>query len=123
MQLVPTCLLFALLALPAWADGPPTTCETQRDVPEMVNCSNYHLGLAEAELGAALTDLRSRFPQTATQLDQAQASWAVYRDATCYYAADPSDFARGTETILIEISCKRAETLRRAADLRQMFTD
>ncbi len=116
-------LVWTTLALPALADSAPTSCETQRDMPEMVECSLYHLGLAEAELGAALTDLRSRFPQTATKLDQAQASWAVYRDATCYYAADPSDFARGSEAILTEISCKKAETLRRAADLRQMFTD
>jgi uncharacterized protein YecT (DUF1311 family) len=116
-------LALALIAAPAFADTPPGTCETQANIPEMVDCSTYHLGLAERELGNALTDLRSRFPQTSTLLDQSQASWASYRDATCYYAADPSDYARGSESILIELSCKRTETERRAAALRAMFTD
>jgi uncharacterized protein YecT (DUF1311 family) len=116
-------LSLALSAMPAAAQEAPATCDTQRDMAEMVACSTHHLGLAERELGAALADLRGRFPQTATDLDQAQAAWARYRDATCYYAADPSDYARGTEAILTELHCKRVEALRRAADLRQMFTD
>ncbi|NJS39810.1 MAG: DUF1311 domain-containing protein [Rhodobacteraceae bacterium] len=116
-------LALLLSAATALADTPPGTCETQANIPEMADCLTYHLGLAERELGNALSDLRSRFPQTSTLLDQSQASWASYRDATCYYAADPSDFARGSESILIELSCKRTETERRAASLRAMFTD
>jgi uncharacterized protein YecT (DUF1311 family) len=120
-------LLASLFLIPAsfaaHADGRPTTCETQRDTAEMADCAYYSLGQAEAELGAALTDLRQRFPRTATQLDQAQASWAQYRDATCYYVADPSDYARGSESILAEIACKTTETRRRAAEVRRMFTD
>ncbi|AZL57615.1 DUF1311 domain-containing protein [Tabrizicola piscis] len=120
----PTAVLsLALSTLPALADGPPSACTTQRDMVEMVACATHHLAMAERQLGEALTDLRSRFPQTATQLDHAQAAWASYRDATCYFVADPSDYGRGTEAILIELACKRSETLRRAADLRQMFTD
>jgi uncharacterized protein YecT (DUF1311 family) len=119
------CLALALilLAAPAMADTPPPSCATQADIPEMVECSTYHLGLAERDLGEALTDLRSRYPLTATLLDQSQASWASYRDATCYYVADPSAYARGSEAILAEISCKRLETQRRAATLRTMFTE
>jgi uncharacterized protein YecT (DUF1311 family) len=112
-----------LLALPASADLPPATCDTQRDMPEMIDCSTWYLGQAEAELGEALTDLRSRFPQTAAQLDAAQAAWSTYRDATCFYAVYPSDYGRGTEMVLDELSCKKSETLRRAAELRAMFTD
>lgn len=123
MRPVSACLLLTLLTCPARAEGPPTTCETQRDIPEMVDCSLFHLGKAEGELGDALTALRSRFPQTATQLDQAQAAWASYRDATCHYAAYPYDFGRGSEAVLDELSCKKTETLRRAAELRLMFTD
>ncbi len=119
------CLTLAMVfcAGPVLADSPPTTCTTQADMAEMVDCSTYHLGLAERDLGVALTDLRSRFPHTATLLDQSQASWASYRDATCYYVADPSDYARGTEAILAEMQCKRRETRRRAASLRAMFSD
>jgi uncharacterized protein YecT (DUF1311 family) len=116
-------LALVLIAAPAFADTPPSTCQTQSDIPEMVDCSTYHLGLAERDLGNALTDLRSRYPQTTALLDQSQASWASYRDATCYYVADPSDYARGTEAILDELYCKRRETERRAASLRAMFTD
>jgi uncharacterized protein YecT (DUF1311 family) len=123
MRRLALALPLALIAAPAFADTPPGTCDTQANIPEMVDCSTYHLGLAERELGEALTDLRSRFPQTATLLDQSQASWASYRDATCHYAADPSDYARGSESILIELFCKRTETKRRAAALRAMFTD
>jgi len=117
------CLALSVIAHPGLADSPPATCDTQRDMAEMVDCSTYHLGLAERALGEALTDLRSRYPQTATLLDQSQASWASYRDATCYYVADPSAYARGTEAILHEMHCKRLETHRRAASLRAMFTD
>ena len=116
-------LALFLFALPGLAETPPATCATQRDLAEMVDCSTYHLGLAERELGKALTDLRGRYPQTATLLDQSQASWASYRDATCYYVADPSVYARGSEMILEELTCKRLETERRAATLRAMFTD
>ncbi|MBA3911805.1 MAG: hypothetical protein C0524_18495 [Rhodobacter sp.] len=123
MRFVPACLLFALVTRAALAEAPPTTCETQRDIPEMVDCSLFHLGKAERELGDALTVLRSRFPRTATQLDQAQAAWASYRDATCYYVAYPDDFGRGSESVLDELSCKKTETRRRAAELRKMFSD
>jgi uncharacterized protein YecT (DUF1311 family) len=123
MRLTLTCLFLLSASAAARADGPPATCETQRDTAELADCAYYGLGLAEAELGAALADLRQRFPRTSTRLDQAQASWAQYRDATCYYVADPSDYARGTESILIEIACKTAETRRRATEVRRMFTD
>jgi uncharacterized protein YecT (DUF1311 family) len=123
MRFLLTCLLSIALTSVAWAEGPPSSCQTQRDTGEMADCGYYRLGLAEGELGAALADLRQRFPRTATQLDQAQASWSAYRDATCYFVADPSDFTRGTESILIEIACKTAETRRRAAEVRRMFTD
>lgn len=123
MRLDLASLLFALAACPAWAEPPPTTCETQRDMAEMADCSLFHIGNAERDLGDALTTLRSRFAQTATQLDQAQAAWAIYRDATCYFAAYPYASGRGSEAVLDELYCKKTETLRRAAELRKMFTD
>lgn len=81
------------------------------------------LALAKRDLGDAMTNFHSRFPQTATLLDQSQVSGASYRNATCYLVADPSAYALGSKAILAAMSCKRLETQRQTATLRATFTD
>ena len=88
---------------------------------EMIDCLLYHQGLAERDLGEALTILRSRYPQASNELDSAQADWSQYRESHCYFVAYPYGALSGSEARLDNVSCKTEMTRRRTAELSDLI--
>lgn len=121
-----TTLVFAFLAMPAFAD-PATECEGSSQV-EIGTCVAETLRKADASLEVFLgfaaasaeeLDAVTGREVAAPALEASQAAWQAYRDAHCEYVG--ASFGGGSGTGIGIDSCKIELAREREKELRRYF--